>query len=1022
MRIKSLSIRGFKTFYEKSIIEFDSRISAIIGPNGCGKTNILDAMLWVLGEQNPRVLRSDSMSQLISDGNDNLPKHSFAEVSLLFENDNDNFVETEIKRKLYRTGESEYYLNNQQCRLKDITEIVMSFGAGSKGFTMIPQGQIDSYITAKPEEKKELIDEAAGLTKYKIRRAETERKILLIKDNLEKTKYVQLEVEQQKDLLQEQAGKAEEYTHLINQFKSLETLFYKKRFMDLDSKLVAAKNKKDSFQEALNEIERERKEVKKHIDNILVDQVTLKDNLDNLNNDLLCNKEEELEFISQNKTLKAEKQLFVDELHRSKLIKNEFKDELSTSLVDFGNLEKKYGSNNSKIEELKSQLKEIDKNRLNLEQIKKNCLASKEKEKNKLKEIQDNLQLVNRNYLDLNAEIKVTESRVKLLESIESTYGWLPEGIRGFVQNLKGKDINGILSDYIKPKSGYKKAVESALGEKLKWVLINDNVNPITTINEFKKTCTGKGTFISTDYPRIAGASADLDYKQIMECVECTKDDRPFLASIFGDTYVVDEIVDALKARESNPDSNFVTKDGEFFDSNGSITVGATPDSILQIKEEIKNLSNQQINYEEEIDLISLDITRREEEIFDINERISSFDNEIASNNEARSIMSGKLAELKSKLDVESKFNNQIKSEIFDTESNVQTEKIKRVQEKIGTVSKKIIEFEDMIELNTSKIATLQSDLPLLKQSQDEIKDHIDGLKTKINENELEVQALNNDVLSKDEIIDSKRVESLGFDSNIQKIQLEIDQLLENPSTNGDDFDISSISPEEKDKIAEFEKKGFLSKSRFYKLQKAIDDFGPVNLLALEEYKKLEDRYNFVNKQVNDLDTSLDNLTKTIKRIDQESETAFLEIFNQISDKYNESIKRLFGGGAGKLVLTNPDSIKDSGIEVMLKIGLKKYRDLKSYSGGERALAGIALLLSAYFVKPAPFLLLDEVDAPLDDKNISKFGKMLEEISHKSQIGIITHNKGTMKYGNKLIGVTSKLEGISEIVPFELPD
>ena len=211
MRIKSLSIRGFKTFYEKSIIEFDSRISAIIGPNGCGKTNILDAMLWVLGEQNPRILRSDSMSQLISDGNDNLPKHSFAEVSLLFENDNDNFVETEIKRKLYRTGESEYYLNNQQCRLKDITEIVMSFGAGSKGFTMIPQGRIDSYITAKPEEKKELIDEAAGLTKYKIRRAETERKILLIKDNLEKTKYVQLEVEQQKDLLQEQAGKAEEY-------------------------------------------------------------------------------------------------------------------------------------------------------------------------------------------------------------------------------------------------------------------------------------------------------------------------------------------------------------------------------------------------------------------------------------------------------------------------------------------------------------------------------------------------------------------------------------------------------------------------------------------------------------------------------------------------------------------------------------------------------------------------------------------------------------------------------------------
>ena len=175
-----------------------------------------------------------------------------------------------------------------------------------------------------------------------------------------------------------------------------------------------------------------------------------------------------------------------------------------------------------------------------------------------------------------------------------------------------------------------------------------------------------------------------------------------------------------------------------------------------------------------------------------------------------------------------------------------------------------------------------------------------------------------------------------------------------------------------------------------------------------------------VDSHLLDLDSSLINLEQTIKKIDEESRTAFVDAFDKISAKYNESVKRLFGGGEGKLVLTNPDSIEHSGIEVMLKIGLKKYRTLKSYSGGERALAGIALLLSAYFVKPAPFLLLDEVDAPLDDRNISKFGEILQEISQKSQIAIITHNKGTMKYCKKLIGVTSKLEGISEIVPVEL--
>ena len=252
MRIKALSIRGFKTFYERSLVEFDSEISAIVGPNGCGKTNILDAFRWVLGEQNPRILRSDSMAQIISDGNDNLSKQGFAEVSLLIEEDNNDFVETEIKRKLFRNGESEYLINNQVCRLKDIKDIVLSFGAGSKSFTMIPQGQIETYITSKPEEKRQLIDEAAGLAKYKVRRAETERKILLIKDNVEKTRYVQSEVKEQKEVLAEQASKAEEYSDLVQEYKNLEAIFYKSRYKDLNGKLTLAQADKDLFQKSFD--------------------------------------------------------------------------------------------------------------------------------------------------------------------------------------------------------------------------------------------------------------------------------------------------------------------------------------------------------------------------------------------------------------------------------------------------------------------------------------------------------------------------------------------------------------------------------------------------------------------------------------------------------------------------------------------------------------------------------------------------------------------------------------------------
>ena len=980
MRIKALSIRGFKTFYEKSLVEFDSNISAIVGPNGCGKTNILDAFRWVLGEQNPRILRSDSMSQIISDGNDNLSKQGFAEVSLLIENEKNDFVETEIKRKLFRNGESEYFINNQPCRLKDIKEAVIAFGAGSKSFTMIPQGQIETYITSKPEEKRQLIDEAAGLAKYKVRRAETERKILLIKDNVEKTRYVQSEVKEQKDILSEQATKAKEYSSLVDEYKNLETFFYKSRYKDLHSKLISAKNEKDLFQKTFDEIENKKNNLKDRIKQIILSKNKSNEKLDQFNDSLLKNKEVELKSISSSETMTLEINLLVDELERCKIEKNELNSEINLLSEEIRELEKTYDSNNNEMSL---------KNQLELEDIKRKCIISKQEETDKLNKIQEDLQRTNKKYLELNTEIKVTESRMKFLENIESSYGWLPEGIRSFIQNLKGKDVDGILSDYIKPKDGYKQAIESALGEKLKWILINDDRDAVSTIEQFKKDCNGKGTFISLAHTKIAGANTNLDYEQIMDCIDCTTENRPFLASIFGDTYVVEDIKDALAAREENPGCNFVTKDGEFFDSNGSITVGFAPDSILQIKEEIKNLMNQKDLYDEEIDLITLEIKKTEEEIFDINNRITSFNTEIEATAKYQSSGIGKI-----------------------------NDKIKKINEKCDSITSRMVELEQKIESNKKNLTVSQNELPSLNSERANIENIILELNKSIKTNDLEVDNINQEILSNEEIIDQKRTESLTYDSSIQKIQIEIEQLVESVAEKN--INIEIISKDEEEEMLKLRKEGNLSKAKFYRLQKSINEFGPVNLLAPEEYLKLEEKYDFIDKQLTDLDTSLMNLEKTIKKIDEESRTAFIDAFERISEKYNESIQRLFGGGEGKLVLTNPESIEHSGIEVMLKIGLKKYRTLKSYSGGERALAGIALLLSAYFVKPAPFLLLDEVDAPLDDRNISKFGEMLEEISVKSQIAIITHNKGTMKYCRKLIGVTSKLEGISEIVPVEL--
>ncbi|MBT6795852.1 chromosome segregation protein SMC [bacterium] len=1161
MRIKSLYIKGFKTFYEKSIINFDSEISTIVGPNGCGKTNLLDAMRWVLGEQNPRLLRLDSMSQVVADGNDNLPKQNYAEVSLLIENkEEDDFVETEIKRKLYRSGESEYYLNGTQCRLKDVSNVVMSAGAGSRSFTIIPQGQIDSYITSKPEEKKNLIDEAAGLAIYKSKRAETERKILLVQDNLERTRDIQLEIRKQKDSLEEQARKANEYSELVDKFKSLEKLFYKSRYRDLSTKLSKCIDEKNEFSNITSLIEQERNTLKSTINKSNDDYSNIMHSIDELNLSLLRAKEDKMNTSSQVNILQKENILLVEELVRAKDSKRDLRLEVDELILEIQDIDKSYETLENKLIDaneqvsfstkespgnlgitqdeaktrlldaverysslktshsiienelnelsikqadyevesdklegsilaIKKEMSEIRDNSLRLQSIRDNCEGNKKEETERLLKSNGELKEINEKYSQINSDIESTKSRVKVLENIEATYGWLPEGIRNFVHQLKGKSVDGTVSDFIKSKTGYEKAIESALGEKLKWILINDKKNTIDTIEKFKSTCTGRGTFIPINNRIQAGGSLDINQTMIMDCIECNQENRPFLASLLGDTYVTETILDAIKAREEFPNFNFVTRDGEFFDSNGSISVGSAPDNILQIKDEIKDLNRLKVEYDKDIDLVGIEIKKIEEEIFDINNRIESFDAEIASYYESYEVISEKLNNFNSRLSAETSLRQSMESQSIELSSNLTSKKKKlediyneinliieeknefekkfnllekaknisssqivmdskmdeiknlkvsldeqnnskkNIGQRINIISLKIerdtsriIDLEDKIESNSIELKRLSDVFENSKIQETALVGNINIAKSKIDEIKI---ALSNDNIKKQEKedeLETRREGSLYFDSNIQKVELEIEQLIENVNPEFDNYDIKIILNDEDSQIELLKKNDDLSKSKFNKLQRSIESFGPVNLLAPEEFEKLKERFEFTDSQINDLDESLNNLQKAINKIDDESETAFMETFNKISSKYDEYIKTLFGGGEGKLILTDPNSLKDTGIEVMLKIGLKKYRTLKSYSGGERALAGIALLLSAYFVKPAPFLLLDEVDAPLDDKNISKFGEMLKEISKKSQVAIITHNKKTMKFSNKLIGITSKLEGLSEVIPVDLSE
>jgi len=1170
MNIKSLELIGFKSFYNKSLIEFHNGINGVVGPNGCGKSNIIDAIRWVLGEQNSRLLRADgSMEELISNGSENVKPLGMAQVTMVVENVPDSgFDEISIQRRLYRSGESEYYISGVRCRLKDIREMFLDTGVGSRAYSIIGQGKVEEFITAKPEDKRQLIEEVAGIVKYKTRRKETLNRLETTKENLSRILDMKSEVSRQMNNLSRQAENAEKYREMSDEARVLELKILFSKEKDLNTKITEMSGKKSelaneisrylnirkqksgiadkhesqntTLEQKISAIEDElfrlksdlnnkssfRNYANKEIANIDIYVEKLANEIESLRKDKEGifniieikksdhkNIEEDISFLESKIQNKNEQlQQVKNEVFENRQTLQNTRKDLFDTINKHSNARESLFALNKELEELSlrkertcEEKNELEEENSSLSQQKKDLenkiehIRSNKKvlddkadtEKNKLSETRTKFENEYNELSELKEDFSQYKSRIEALRQIQSNYEWLPETTRDFLMKSKGNGILGVITDFISAPKNYEKALEAALAEKLNWVVVTESNEAVKAVETLRQSSMGRGTFIplSCTHNSRKFSKNGTNTSMINELVEVEGIDKEIVDSILNGIFVATDLNEAFELQKHlSNEASFVTLDGDHLDSTGAISGGFTSGGVFERKTEISELEssldkcksnisqlsskseetkNVISEYETRLEEIEKDSRSRDIELIELNKdlsnlvqslnrntnRINYLDEEIKrishqieeKNNSSESFQS-KASELEKKKDhlnskcseyenmiteierKENELENELSSLKIDNASVI--EKKRSVEYEIKDQENRGAKIEDKINSEWEEIESKKKEKFELHNSIEDTGSEITGINKSIEEkqnlltqireqkeNEREELKKNrSEVTQLDETIGNLREKNSQLEVKLNSLRMEYQYVIEQKEKISEE---SNIERKEKSEIEEdFDIKN--AEEKLSSLKKKIERFGPVNLLAPEEYKNLEERHTFLQEQTDDLENAMASLKKAVNKLDRESVTRFEEAFEIINKKFREILSRLFTGGEGKLVIIDPEDILQTGIEVMVKPRGKRYQSINLLSGGEKALSAIALIISACFVKPVPFMILDEIDAPLDEANTARFTELVKEIANESQVIVITHNKVTMQTVDNLIGVTSDRSVTSKIVSVDM--
>lgn len=1175
MRLKSLEVQGFKTFPDKTKLSFESGITSVVGPNGSGKSNISDAIRWVLGEQSPKSLRCSKMEDVVFNGTDKRKRQGYAEVTLNIDN-SDRFLdfngdEIAVTRRYYRSGESEYLINKASVRLKDINELFMDTGLGRDGYSMIGQGKIDSIVSSKSEDRREIFEEAAGISRYRYRKIEAERKLKNTEDNLLRLRDIVTELEERVGPLQKQSEKAQQFLTYSEEKRGLEIALWlltldnsQENLKQQDEKISIAKTQYDDAENALTDIQTETEEIYRKngemssqiesirceisgIESAIAQKRSMvsvaendilhsNENIERIKNEILQADQsaDELEKTISDKQAKIavldaeiiEKQKKYSEISEKLNVVNldssksgdtlqELTAELSVltsqsadaRVIDMtsesntseltSRIESLKASNdekNAQLIELSEILTEYETNLNNTEneinslnnaidglQLK---LSSKEKKKNELKAESDKLTL----------DVREHQRKISFLENLERNLEGFSKSVKTIVnasKNGKLKGICGPVSRVISVPSKYGVAIETALGAAMQNIVVNTDEDAKQAIRYLKSTDGGRATFL----PLNTIKSRQLNENGLDDCYgfigvaselcSCEVKYNSILSSLLGKIVIVEDLNSATAiAKKYSYRFKIVTLDGQVVNAGGSLTGGSLNRNtgLLSRASEIEQLKNQTAdllekaksaeNHSEQIsreysaieaELLGTraDLSNKQQEqvrlqaekracetelnnskLFlqnaesEINnclnrietlkssrkqarERLTELNIKIADAEEKVNTVTGNRAELTKKREEFTSLLQNIRLEIVTAQKDIDALNSEIVfakntgtdnDEKKALLNEQISSIDETIEKTKAQISLFEDEIASLENSQRSLGKQIDDInnsKDQLEKRSVEIRAFERDKSAERETLGRELARLEERKINIQK---QYDDII---SKLWEEYELTKREAEETAIEIEDSTK---AQKRLNELKQKIKSLGNVNVSAIEEYKEVSERYEFMSTQVDDVEKSKKEIEKLITDLTKQMKEVFVESFDQINKNFTYTFKELFGGGTASLSLADPENILTSGIDILVHPPGKIVVNLDALSGGEKALVAIALYFAIMKVRPAPFCVMDEIEAALDDVNVYRFASYLRRMTENTQFILITHRRGTMEEADVLYGVTMQDEGISKLL------
>ena len=1194
MHFKKLELLGFKSFAEKTELFFEPGVTAIVGPNGCGKSNVSDAIRWVLGEQSARVLRGSRMEDVIFNGTDVKKPVGMAEVSLTLSNKNRllpiEYDEVTVARKVFRSGESEYYVNKTLVRLKDIENLFMDTGIGTESYSLIEQGKIDLILSSKPEDRRFIFEEAAGITKYKARKREALRKLEQTDANLLRVNDIISEAGRQINSIERQAKKARRYQEEFEKLKNLEIklssfeyenikkeqsllkvekeglkqeeailvssigrlneealsiqgkfsqaeeelLLFQSNGMEVEQTLERNKGRIALNRERIAEIETRKVDLSKELESLRQKMAGLDVQRDSLSMELkklVTDRVSKEELIARKEGYLLEIQDMIEAAQRIiseskantvEIMANQarYRNDLTKVTTNINNInmrlrrleiEKEKVSKereeiDNKLTNIHSGISELNENLGLLRQKRKSC------EEDSLRQAEE-LHRLDLEIDNVKQELTSKGSRLEFLEDLKRRHEGFSSGVKAILDYLsvintgigKGEielhGICGVLADFLEVEAGYEIPVEVALGDDVQSFIVESISDARAAIEYLNRENRGRAKFFPLEMlngdrrdirPGGRDACPTEKLKKLTDFVKIDDRYSAIISYLLDGFFLVDNLDRAKELLQAGgEDVKLVTLKGEMISKKG-ITGGNVPRSeetgllmrdakirqlgldcaelktrlagldekrtmvkeeigglgkkVREVEEEIHgeeiksaNKESEKINVEvekkkflDELSLLDIEITeaREEEEelkakeirlgqdLLAIEEKGKDIDSIISSN---QALLYSKSKERESVLLEVTQWKGEFAS-IKDSEEHLK----KRETMLIGAISEAdetLASREDELAKSLTREDDLKKDIIQLEQDMETNSLESERIKTEsnaVNKKKESIQSLRlaTGERLKEENTRLEEVRNRLRDSDVKDAGLSFKlESIKNRIIQSYRIDMDTVAP-----VVEEVTNWDETRLEIDALKGKLDSMGTVNLVAIEEEKELKDRFSFLTTQQADLVNAKESLHKAILKINKTTRTLFLETFEKIQTTFKEYFKALFGGGDAELVLVDQEDILESGIEIIARPPGKKFQSISLFSGGEKALTAIALLFAVFKIKPSPFCVLDEIDAPLDEANVDRFTKVLQDFVKTSQFIIITHNKKTIGMADVMYGVTMEESGISKIVSVKFTD